>query len=69
MTKSLSHRRYDCEESFTRKKNTEDVRMCPAVPVKKYSIKENFFSIVLAGIEPNYCGKKEKWMKNDPAQL
>lgn len=43
--------------------------MCPAVPVKKYSIKENCFSIVLPGIVPNYCGKKEKWMKNDPAQL
>lgn len=43
--------------------------MCPAEPVKKYSIKENVFSIVLSGNLPNYCGKNEKWMKNDAAQL
>lgn len=41
--------------------------MCPAVPVKTHSIKENVFSIVLPGNLPNYSGKKEKWMKNNPA--
>jgi len=35
------------------KDSKEDVRMCPALPVKQYSIKENFFSIVLPGIVPN----------------
>lgn len=43
--------------------------MCPAVTVKKCSTKENVFSTVLPGNLPNYCGKEEKRMKNDPAQL
>lgn len=34
--------------------------MCPAVPVKTHSIKENVFSIVLPGNLPNYSGKKRK---------